>query len=253
MQFLQSYVKYTEFQCLLWFHNMKVSVLGFIASDWKAFIVQQWKLTTPKKAVSAAVKHCSRNRNNAAPTINTSLTNMTIKVLWLSCRNFTVPDAPWRSGFLDNRIRTSAPLKVTFIFCLSRQRFPMRQRRGSRCEPQFNFLKRYLQPLTGRCNSHHRAELQSRPLDFHDSLISCFRSQFPVTAHRLQRAEWMFAAFLTPTTGFECGSCERIENIEPVVVPQICSFSQLCTRGLDIKGFQQLPKINVFIFFLVFP
>lgn len=48
--------------CFLWFHNMKV----YIASYWKAFIVPLLHRTTLKNAVSVAVAHCIRNRNNAA-------------------------------------------------------------------------------------------------------------------------------------------------------------------------------------------
>lgn len=50
----------------------------------RLLIVLLSNLTTPKTAVSVAAQHCSRNRDNAALTINNSLSKTTM-ILWCVC------------------------------------------------------------------------------------------------------------------------------------------------------------------------
>lgn len=95
----------------LWCHHTKESVLVYTVSDWKAFIVQQLNLTTPKNAASVAVRHCSRNRDNAALTINNSLSKTTIILLCQCILQFQT-----RLEEIDRLITVSGLLlEVTFI------------------------------------------------------------------------------------------------------------------------------------------
>lgn len=107
VKFFQCDVKYYVSLC---FHT-KQSVLVYIASKWKAFIVLQLNLTTPKNAACVAAQHCSRNRDNAAFTINNSLSKVTIILL---CR--CVLQFQSHREEIDGLITESGLfLKVTFI------------------------------------------------------------------------------------------------------------------------------------------
>lgn len=119
--------------CFLWHRDTKESVMVYIVSERKAFIVLLLNLTTPKNAVSVAVQHCGCNGHNAALTINNGSSETTFILLCLCI--FTLPK--WKT--FDGLITVSGPfLEVTSISSsdLAGRQFPVRQR----CSSRFNFL-----------------------------------------------------------------------------------------------------------------
>lgn len=67
--------------CLMLCNNTKRSILVYLVSDQKAFIILQLNLTASGNGVSVAVQQYSFRRENAALTINKNLGNTGLVVL----------------------------------------------------------------------------------------------------------------------------------------------------------------------------